>query len=370
VAVAFADASPDVLRCVVESAVPDRSGVAVVAAGPLPDARWRLEVDASGTARLCARAGDKPFSMDLRVDPDTEVMSLLAADLAWAARPADEPRVVGLDGGEAEQPGPVGQGAVEIGVIGPLEISGGPGADAVESKRRRPAMAVLGYMATHRQPVTSQELARALWPSDPAKPNLGGGAPSTVNNVVSHAKSLLGRNANGEELLVYTPDGYRFAEGVVSHWAEFQRLAAEADSQDGPARIDSWRRALQLVRGVPFGNAAGKYLEWVASERLDDKIKSGVVDVASSLAGAALELEDWDTVRWAVDKGLSVDPVREELFQLLMHAEGRAGRPARVHEIYGQLCSMLQKHVDFLQTPSDKSEEIWKSYTAQGAAKR
>ena len=34
--------------------------------------------------------------MELRVDPDTEVMSLLAADLACAAEPADGVRVVGL----------------------------------------------------------------------------------------------------------------------------------------------------------------------------------------------------------------------------------------------------------------------------------
>ena len=86
--------------------------------------------------------------------------------------------------------------------------------------------------------------------------------------------------------------------------------------------------------------------------------------------GATLELEDWDTVRWAVDKGLALDPAREELFQALMHAEGRSGKPARVHEVYGQLCMMLQREVDVLQTPSDKSEEIWKSYTVEDAGKR
>jgi hypothetical protein len=48
-----------------------------------------------------------------------------------------------------------------------------------------------------------------------------------------------------------------------------------------------------------------------------------------------------------------------------MHAEGRSGKPDRVHEVYGQLCAMLQKEIDALQLPSDKSEEIWKSYTAE-----
>ena len=34
--------------------------------------------------------------MELRVDPDTEVMSLLAADLACAAEPADIARIIGV----------------------------------------------------------------------------------------------------------------------------------------------------------------------------------------------------------------------------------------------------------------------------------
>jgi hypothetical protein len=153
--------------------------------------------------------------MELRVDPDTEVMSLLAADLACAAEPADGVRVVGLTDGLVDEAG-VRQAPVEIGVIGSFEIAGGPGPDAVESKRRRPGLAVLGYLATHRQPVTSQDLARALWPLDMTKQNFGGAAPSTVNNVVSHARKILGRGPDGEELLVGTPDGYRFAAGVTS----------------------------------------------------------------------------------------------------------------------------------------------------------
>jgi len=215
--------------------------------------------------------------------------------------------------------------------------------------------------------VTNQDLARALWPLDPTKANFGGGAPSTVNNVVSHARSILGRGPGGEELLVCTPDGYSFADGVSSDWPRFLNMTKVAGGEDPLTRIATWRSALRLVRGVPLaGSYPGKYFEWFGSERLDDKIKSRVIDVASALAGAALEVEDWETVRWAVDKGLSLDPAREELFQALMHAEGRSGKPARVQEVYGMLCLMLQREVDMLQTPSDESEEIWKSYTAAG----
>jgi DNA-binding SARP family transcriptional activator len=176
----------------------------------------------------------------------------------------------------------VRQAAVEIGVIGSFDITGGPNPDAVESKGRRPGLAVLGYLAIHRQPVTSQDLARALWPLDMTKQNFGGAAPSTVNNVVSHARKILGRGLEGEELLIGTPDGYRFAAGVTSDWARFQTLAATADREDALARIGAWSSALRLVRGVPFaGNFPGKFFEWVGAERLDDRIKTRVVDVGS-----------------------------------------------------------------------------------------
>ncbi|MDQ1394269.1 MAG: hypothetical protein QOF30_3246 [Acidimicrobiaceae bacterium] len=362
VAVAFADAAPDVLRCVIESAIPDRSGVAVVAAGPVDGARWRLEVDAAGMGTLSARIADQLFVMEMRVDPDAEVMTMVAADLAHATEPADRARVVGLRDALPDEAA-VRKGPVEISVLGPLDVAGGSGPDAVESKRRRPALALLAYMSTHRGPVTNQELGRALWPLDTTKANFGGGAPSTVHNVVNHAKSILGRGPHGEELLISTPDGYTLTDGVTSDWARFSKFAAVAEGEEPQTRIATWCSALQLVRGVPLeSNYPGKYFEWFGSERLDDKIRTRVVDVATLLATAALELEDWDTVRWAVQKGLDLDSAREELFQALMHAEGRSGRPTRVHEVYGQLCLMLQKEVDALQTPSDESEEIWKSY--------
>lgn len=369
VAVAFADAPADVLRCVVEAAIPDRSGVAVVAAGPVDGARWRLEVDGSGIGTLSARVADQLFVMELRVDPDAEVMTMVAADLAQSTEPADRARVVGLRDAIPDEKA-IRKGPVEICVLGPLDIAGGS-VDAVESKRRRPALALLAYMATHRHPVTNQELGRALWPLDETKANYGGGAPSTVHNVVNHAKTILGRGPNGEELLVSTPDGYQFTDGVSSAWARFSKYAAVAGGEDPMTRIDTWHSALQLVRGVPLqGNYPGKYFEWFGSERLDDKIKTAVVDVATLLATAALEIEDWDTVKWAVQKGLDLDPIREELFQALMHAEGRSGKPARVNEVYGQLCRLLQNEIDTLQTPSDETEEIWKSYTAERAGKR
>jgi DNA-binding SARP family transcriptional activator len=368
VAVAFPDAPPEALRCVVEAAVSDRSGVAVVAAGPLPDARWRLRVEADGSASLSALQGDRPFAVEMRVDPDTETMTMLAADLAFAAAPADHARVVGLRDALPDERA-VRQGVREIAVMGKLDIVGDGGAEAVASSRRRPGLALLAYLATHKNPVASRDLEAALWPLDTAKPKCGGVAPSTLANVISNARSLLGRGPNGEELLIFTRDeGYSLVTGphlATVDWARFQKLVAVAEGEDELTRFGTWSAALQIVRGQPFdGFTDGKFFAWVGAERVAEKMTIRVVDVAQALATAALENEDWETVKWAVDKGLMLDPAREELFQVLMHAEGRCGKPERVHEVYGQLCAMLQQEIDELQMPSDKSEEIWKTYTA------
>jgi DNA-binding SARP family transcriptional activator len=369
VVVAFPDAAADALRCVVEAAVADRSGVAVVAAGPVSDARWRLKVEADGSATLWAMQGDRPFPMELRVDPDTEMMTMLAADLAFATAPADNARIVRLRDALPDERA-VRQGVREIAVMGKLDVLGEGSDDAVAASRRRPGLALLAYMATHKNPVASGDLEAALWPLDTKKPKCGGVAPSTIANVISNARTLLGRGPNGEELLVFARDeGYSLVIGpqlATVDWARFQKLVAIAEGEDALTRFGTWSAALQIVRGQPFdGFTDGKFFTWVGAERVAEKITARVVDVAHALATAALDVEDWDTVKRAVDQGLMLDPAREELFQVLMHAEGRSGKPERVAEVYGELCSMLQTRIDALQLPSDKSEEIWKTYTAE-----
>ena len=130
-----------------------------------------------------------------------------------------------------------------------------------------------------------------------------------------------------------------------------------------------YRRALELVEGAPFGPAvSNEFFEWVSSEHLDLMLIARVVDAADELARLALNAADFDTVIWAVEKGLSLDPAREQLYQLWMHALGRSGRGDRVTEIYRRLCSMLQRRIDPAQSPTPESETIWRSYAAGGVA--
>ena len=78
----------------------------------------------------------------------------------------------------------------------------------------------------------------------------------------------------------------------------------------------------------------------------------------------ALQAGDPGTVMWAVEKGLQLEPTREELFRLWMHALGRAGRPAKVDDVYRRLKLVLRQRINPLQEPQAASRDVWRSYTS------
>jgi DNA-binding SARP family transcriptional activator len=122
---------------------------------------------------------------------------------------------------------------------------------------------------------------------------------------------------------------------------------------------------LELVRGEPFSGAlSSQFFEWVASEHLDLTLSAKIVDVAQDLGELALEADDHETVVWAVEKGLLLEPTREEMFRLWMHALGRQGRSGRVDDVYRRLKLVLRQRIHPLQEPQAESYAVWRSYMA------
>jgi DNA-binding SARP family transcriptional activator len=184
-------------------------------------------------------------------------------------------------------------------------------------------------------------------------------------NVISRARAVLGYGAGGHERLVHTPQGYRLSEDVSSDWSRFEKLVSRARSQGPGQAMVGLRRALELVRGEPFSGAlSSQFFEWVASEHLDLTLSARIVDVAQELGERALEVDDHETVIWAVEKGLLLEPTREEMFRLWMHALGRMGRPGRVDDVYRRLKLVLRQRIHPLQEPQAESYSVWRTYTA------
>lgn len=259
------------------------------------------------------------------------------------------------------------QGEVEICLLGPVEVTGGD-LTVLESSRRMAAMALLAYMASHRRPVTADELASNLWPLDTSRQNLGGPQRKTVMNLISRARAVLGSSAAADQRLIYTPMGYRLSDEVTCDWDRFERWVSGARHQPTAGAIARLRHALALVRGEPFGGwLSSPFFEWVSSEHLDLALSASVVEAAQDLAELALGAADFETVIWAAQKGLRFEPTREELFRLWMHALGRSGRRARVGAVYRRLELLLSQGGPPCQAPDRETRDVWCTYASAGA---
>ena len=286
-------------------------------------------------------------------------------DVASSAQPqgADVARSALAQAGDVASSALPQRGDVEICVLGPVDITGGE-MGTLEPSRQTAVLALLTYVATHRRPLRADELSSALWPLDASKDGMGGPQRKTVMNLISRARGALGYGASGTERLAYSPQGYRLAEEVTSDWERFEKILAIARQQPPVEAVGSLRTALDLVRGEPFGGAlSSQFFEWVASEHLDLTITAQVVDAAQDLGQYALDARDFGTVIWAVEKGLQLEPTREELSRLWMHALGRTGRPAEVDDVYRRLKVVLRHRLSALHEPQPETRAVWRRYT-------
>jgi pentatricopeptide repeat protein len=344
-----------------------------------------LIVDGAGSAVLQGPVGEDPVSIEVTVSCDPQEVALLgealggatdregAAQTVLAAGEGASGTVAGGDdllvdireNGAGNLAATAGErGDAEICILGPVDVVGGD-PEALEPSRRLAALGLLAYLATHPRPVSADEIGGALWPLDARRDSLEGPQRKTVMNVISRARTLVGYGLGGKERLVHSPMGYTLSPDVTCDWTRFEKYAASARRMAPPEAIGALRHALELVRGAPFcGAISSQFFEWVASEHLDMTLCAKAVDVAQDLGELALEAGDLATVTWAVEKGLQLEPTREEMFQLWMHALGRAGRPAKVDEVYRRMKLVLRQRIHPLQEPLEASRLVWRSYTS------
>ncbi|MHB1911855.1 MAG: AfsR/SARP family transcriptional regulator, partial [Acidimicrobiales bacterium] len=251
---------------------------------------------------------------------------------------------------------------VELKILGPVELIGGAEPDSVPASRRASALAVICYLATRTRPVSADQIATALWPADASKDNFGEPRRKTVMNVISRARLLLGESTASSSRLLLTDRGYALSGEVTCDWTRFQALI-ESGVGTAAELAAGLKEALGLVGGEPFaGSLSRPFYEWVSAEHLDLTMAARAVDTAERLGRLALDSGDHETAEWAVQKGLELDPAREELFQVWMHLAGREGRPDRVDDIYRRLCRSLQRHIDAGLSPSEASEAVRSAY--------
>lgn len=237
---------------------------------------------------------------------------------------------------------PNGQPEVEVSILGPIDIRG-----AEREFTRAWAKELVVYLALHPRGATNEAWATALWPDRIM-------APSSLHSTASVARRSLGRARNGEDHLPHSHGRLALADTVTTDWERFVALADEED-------VESWRCALELVRGRPFEGLRSS--DWPILEGIGPAIESAIIDVAGRRADACLAADDARGARWAARKGLLVSPYDERLYRILMRAADLDGNPAGVEAAMAELVRLVADDIEPFDSVHPATIELYRSLT-------
>ena len=354
-----------------------RSGLVVVALGPVDEARLRAVVAADGTVEL------EPLGVVVEgVGVSREVASVAAVLLDDAAElidPEDLSEPVDLTGPlagadderdvaesheetvESATPSVVDEVDALYGPDGlDLEAAGDllAGVDDEEWEAPSPALLVRVFGAPRLDP-SPPDLPRQERMVVAYVAAVGGEAsPSKVRDAVWHGRSvsdkrftnLVGklRSLLGPEIVPgrasrdrSRPDGVAplRLQHTMTDLDVFNVLAARAGTLPSSESLPMLLDALELVTGEPFDDIA---CEWPNISQLRWQASQAVETVVLHAVDLALAADDLVAARRAVIRGLVGLPGNEMLYRARMRIEAHAGNHAGVRSVYAELVSVLQ----------------------------
>ncbi|MEU8576356.1 hypothetical protein [Streptomyces asoensis] len=235
--------------------------------------------------------------------------------------------------------------APEIRVLGPVQVTG------VDSTGHGPRMAQLAALLYFRPGRSADVLCCDMDPLSPW-------SPSTLNARMHDLRRSLGNDPAGHP---YVPrrksaqDPYRLAPSVRCDWSRFLHLVEHALPQ-GPAGLPQLEKALELVRGRPFG---GRPLPW--AEPNQQEMITRIIDTAHTVANyrtATGPHHDLSAARQAITTGLDVDDTAELLYRDWLRIEHAAGNRQGLHTAITRLqhinrrldCSLEPETEDLINT--------------------
>lgn len=236
--------------------------------------------------------------------------------LSWPKTPpaSQRPGAPGADPGATPRSAVphVDPGVPVIQVLGPVTISG---VSASPHGTREAQLAAL----LHLKPGRSADTLCA--DMDPAHP----WSTETLNARLGGLRRSLGQDADGSP---YVPrrsvksDPYALSETICCDWHRFQQTV-EAALPHGPAGLAQLEKAMDQVRGRPFGTQP---LPW--SEPLQQEMAMRIVSIAHTIATYRLAPgphHDLTLARQAISTGLEVDDASELLYRDWFQVEAAAG---------------------------------------------
>ena len=260
-------------------------------------ARWRIEVDTAGTARV------EPLGVGVRVTRATEHDLACLRELFASERSSGRP-----DAPNPPRP-PVTTAAlrsapVRVQVLGPATVMA-PG--AVEPERLPLLTEAVACLALNRDGLHPRVLASMIWPL--------GVTGDVVTASIERLRVWLGDDETGATRLREDEEG-RLVLGpdVVVDWDVLRALAAAARRSPRAEELRLLQEALRLVRGrVCEGAEPGRYA-WLARLRTAHDSEALITDSALRVA-ALLGRDDPEGAAAAIAVGLGVVELDQRLWQ-------------------------------------------------------
>lgn len=203
----------------------------------------------------------------------------------------------------------------------------------------------------HGEPVPADRIGDLVWPGSD-----GDDARTSVQVAIRSLRTALEpglRRGERSLTILTTGSAYRVAadrvELDVTLFAQWRDAALAAERRgDFREAAAAARRALALYRGDYL--AGDQTADWALAtrERLHEQYIALVASAASWLSalGEADEAASW------LERALSIDPLREELYAGLMRVHISAGRPAHVALVYERAARVLASALDVEPSPS------------------
>jgi nucleoid-associated protein YgaU len=196
-------------------------------------------------------------------------------------------------------------------LLGPIQArTGTTGKPTAVAKRKAFYTELLAFLALHPQGVTIDQVVDAF------------GSDATQMRVhLSKVRSWLGVDPTSGGN--YLPDATKSPAGIARGMGIYQLIGVLADidlfrrlrargQARGPEGLSDLQAALGLVTGEPFTGQRGRGWAWLAdSVRIDQHMVCAVVDVAHTVAIAALHAGDLELARTATEIALLAAPYED-----------------------------------------------------------
>src|SRR3954447_8942398 len=219
---------------------------------------------------------------------------------------------------------------MEFRVLGTVEVAGADGPRPVHGRKE---LAVLAYLLAHAgRPVPAHELVWAVWGED---------APPTAHKSLQVRVSRL-RGDLGTEGGRLARDGAGYRLDLEPAELDAERFAwqvEQASQLSGTDAVETYDRALALVRGRPYADAGDLDALQAEIRRLDELRLTAV----EGRLRALVALGQHATALPELERAVEGDPLHEGLASLQMLALYRAGRQAEALAAYRALARRLDE---------------------------